>query len=73
MTDILDLVYLRFALNVQRVHLSTEKPAPTGMLELFGEVGGDVTEYFSSRTHFAKIVDKRLLRKKSSKNLTAGV
>ena len=26
LTDILDLVYLRFALNVKRVHLSTEEP-----------------------------------------------
>ena len=29
------------------------------MLEPFGEVGGDVPEYFSSRTHFAKIEDKK--------------
>ena len=43
------------------------------MLEPFGEVGGDVPEYFSSQTHFAKIEDKKLLRKISSKNLTAGV
>ena len=37
-----------------RVHLSTEEPASSRMLEQFGEVGGDVPEYFSSRTHFAK-------------------
>ena len=43
------------------------------MSEPFGEVGGDVPEYFSSRTHFAKIEDKKVLRKISSKNLTAGV
>ena len=30
------------------------------MLEPFGEVGGDVPEYFSSRTHFAKIEDKKV-------------
>ena len=43
------------------------------MLEPFGEVGGDVPEYFSSQSHFAKIEDKKLLRKIKSKNLTAGV
>ena len=55
------------------MHLSTEEPAASRMLELFGEVGGDVPEYFSSRTHFAKIEDKKLLRKIKSKNLTAEV
>ena len=43
------------------------------VLEPFGEVGGDVPEYFSSRTNFAKIEDKKLLWKIKSKNLTAGV
>ena len=43
-TDILDLVYLRFIYNIQRVHLSTEKPAASRMLEPFGEVGGAVPE-----------------------------
>ena len=46
--DILDLVYLRFVYNVQRVQLSTEEPAASWMLEVFEEVGGDVPEYFSS-------------------------
>ena len=56
------------------MHLSTEEPAASRMLEPFGEVGGDVPEYFSSPTHFAKIEDKKkLLRKIKSKNLTAGV
>ena len=55
------------------MHLSTEEHAASRMLELFGEVGGDVPEYFSSRTHVAKIEDKKLLRKIKSKNLTAGV
>ena len=55
------------------MHLITEKPAASRMLEPFGEVGGDVPEYFSSRTHFAKIEDKKLLRKIKSINLTAGV
>ena len=55
------------------MHLSTDELAASRMLEPFGEVGGDVPEYFSSRTHFAKIEDKKLLRKIKSKNLTAGV
>ena len=63
LTDILDLVYLRFAQNVQSVHLSTEEPAASRMLEPFGEVGGVVPEYFSSRTHFSKIEDKKVIAK----------
>ena len=55
------------------MHLSTEEPTASRILEPFGEVCGDVPEYFLSRTHFAKIKDKKLLRKISSKNLTAGV
>ena len=55
------------------MHLSTEDPAASRMLKPFGQVGGDVPEYFSSRTHFAEIEDKKLLRKIRSKNLTAGV
>ena len=55
------------------MHLSTEEPTASRMLGPFGEVGGDVPEYFSSRTHFAKIEDNKLLRKISSKNLTTGV
>ena len=45
------------------VHLSTEEPVASRMLEPFGEVGGDVSEYFSSRTHFAKIEDKKVIAK----------
>ena len=63
LTDILDFVYLCFVQNIQRVHLSTEEPAASRMLEPFGEVGGDVPEYFSSRTHFAKIEDKKVIAK----------
>ena len=63
LTDILDLVYLRFAQKVQRVHLSAEEPAASRMLEPFGEVGGDVPEYVSSRTRFAKIEDKKVIAK----------
>ena len=55
------------------MHLSTEEPAASRMLEPLGDVGGDFPERFSSRTHFAKIEDKNLLLKNSSKNLTAGV
>ena len=55
------------------MHLRAEEPASSRMLEPFGEVGEDVPEYFSSRTHFAKIEDKKLLRKIKFKNLTAGV
>ena len=55
-------------------NLSTEEPAASRMLEPFGEVGGDVPEFFSMQTHFAKIEDKNVkLRKIRSKNLTAGV
>ena len=45
------------------MHLSTDEPVAFRMLELFGEVGGDVPEYFSSRTHFAKIEDKKVIAK----------
>ena len=55
------------------MHLSTEEPAASRMLEPCGEVSGDVPEYVSSQTLFAKIADKKLLRKISSKNLTAVV
>ena len=63
LTDILDFVYLRFVKNIQRVHLSTEEPAVSRMLEPFGEVGRDVPEYFSSRSHFSKIEDKKVIAK----------
>ena len=49
------------------MYLSTEEPAAARMLEPFGEVGGDVPEYFSSRAHFAKIKVKKLLRKSGLK------
>ena len=55
------------------MHLSTEESAASRMLEPFGEVGGDVPEYFSSRTHYDKLKTKKLLRKIKTKNLTAGV
>ena len=42
------------------MHLSTEEPAAIRMLEPFGEVGGDVSEYFLLRTHFAKIEAKKV-------------
>ena len=45
------------------MHQSTDQPAASRMLEPFGEVGGDVPEYFSLRTHFAKIEDKKVIVK----------
>ena len=45
------------------MHLSTDEPAASRMLELFGEVGGDVPEHFSWRTHFANIEDKKVIAK----------
>ena len=45
------------------MHLSTEEPAASRMLEPVGEVGRDVPECFSSRTHFAKIEDKKVIAK----------
>ena len=45
------------------MHLSTDELAASRMLEPFGEVCGDVPEYFSSRTLFAKIEDKKVIAK----------
>ena len=45
------------------MHLCIEEPAASRMLKPFGEVGGDVPEYFSSRTHFAEIEDKKVIAK----------
>ena len=45
------------------MHLSTDEPAASRMLKPFREVGGDVPEYFSLRTHFAKIEDKKVIAK----------
>ena len=45
------------------MHLTTEEHAASRMLEPFREVGGDVPEYFSSKTHFAKIEDKKVIAK----------
>ena len=45
------------------MHLSTDEPAASRMLAPFGKVDGDVPEYFSSRTHFAKIEDKKVIAK----------
>ena len=45
------------------MHLSTDELAVSRMLEPFGEVGGDVPEYFSSRTYFAQIEDKKVIAK----------
>ena len=45
------------------MHLSTEELVASRMLEPFGEVGGDVPEYSSLQTHFAKIEDKKVIAK----------
>ena len=45
------------------MHLSTDEPAASRMLEPFGEVGGDVPDYFLSRTHFANFEDKKVIAK----------
>ena len=45
------------------MHLSTEEPIASRMLQPFGEVGGDVPEYFSSREHFAQIENKKVIAK----------
>ena len=45
------------------MHLSTDEPAASRMLEPFGEVGGDVPKYFLSQTHFANIEDKKVIAK----------
>ena len=45
------------------MHLSTDEPAASRMLEPFGEVGGYVPEYFLSRTYFANIEDKKVIAK----------
>ena len=45
------------------MHLSTDEPSASRMLEPFGEVGGDVPEYFLSLTHFDNIEDKKVIAK----------
>ena len=56
LTDILDLVHLRFAENVQRVYLCTDVTAASWMLEPFGEVG----EMFLNIFHWDKIFNKMM-------------
>ena len=64
LTGILDSVYLRFAKNVQRVHLSIEESPASWVVKLFGEVGGGVPEYFSSGEFFSvKDAVKVIMRK----------
>ena len=43
------------------------------MVKLFGEVGGGVPEYLSSKKFFNKLCSKKLSWENSSKNITAGV
>ena len=55
------------------MHLSTEEPSASRMLEPFGEIGGDVPDTFHRKHILLKLKIKRLLRKIRSKNLTARV
>ena len=48
---------------MQKVYLIAELPAASRMLEPSEEIGGDVPEYFLSRTHFAKIEYKKVIAK----------
>ena len=64
-TDILDFFKFRFE-NFQREHLCTEVHVP------FGEVGWNVSEYFSSEKDVQKWRGKKLWRKHSSKNFASG-
>ena len=50
-------------LNKPSIALVIELPAASRILEPFGEVGGDVPEYFLSLTHFANIEDKKVIAK----------
>ena len=58
-------------------YIYTEKSACATSTRSFGEVGVQsplqLSMRISSRTHFAKIEDKKVIAKISSKNLTAGV
>ena len=56
LTDILDLVYLLFASNVQKVHLHvcTDITAVSWILKPIGEAAAKFSLQFSSLTHFRK-------------------
>ena len=61
LTDISDIVYLRFAKNAQRVHLCAELSAVSMLLEPLGEVGAIFSLQLSSRTQFTKINNKKVV------------
>ena len=61
LTDIFDLVYLRFAENAKRVHLCAELIAASMMLEPLGEVGANFSLQLSPRTQFTKINNKKVI------------
>ena len=69
LTDIFDLVYLRFASNAQRVHLCAELTTAIWMLEQVGEVDANFSLQLSLRTHFAKIKNKKKSPKINVKNI----
>ena len=56
---------------LQNLHLYTQKSVCATCTRPFGEVGGNSPLQLSSRTHFAKIEDKKVIAKIKSKNLTA--
>ena len=53
---------------IANLHLYTQKSVCATSARTFGEVGGNSPLQLSSRTHFAKIEDKKILRKNKSKN-----
>ena len=61
LTDIFDLVYLCFALNVQRVQLCAELITASQILKQFGEVGANFSLQLSSLSGFAKIKHKKVI------------
>ena len=55
-------IYDEFNL-LQNLHLYTQKSACATSTRPFGEVGGNSPLQLSSRTHFAKIEDKKVFAK----------
>ena len=49
---------------LQNLHLYTQKSVWATSTRPFGEVGGNSPLQLSSRTHFAKIEDKKVITKK---------
>ena len=61
-------IYCKIFIYIHKKSLGATSTRP------FGEIGGNSPLQLSLRTHLAKIKDKKkLLRKISSKNITAGI